>query len=145
MVYEINQLLNDALFYKDVRRDLDIALKYAYMAAISSFSPRADVCCTIGEIYLDKNNFEWAKFWYEKAINNMNTAMDEEMVDEEYFTTIPLLKLGYIMHNLDDDESSEQYYKAVLKYQPDNEIAKNSLSVLEAKKTSSKEEETVEK
>ena len=141
MVYEINQLVNDALYYKDVKKDFDIALKYAYTAAICTFSPRADVCCTIGEIYLSKGNLEWAKFWYERAVNNTNTAIDEQSVDEDYFTTRPFLKLGYITYNLGDDASAEQYYRAVLMYHPDNEIAQNSLSVIEAKKTSSTEEE----
>lgn len=139
MTFEINDLLNNALLFKDVKHDLDIALKYAYMAAVLSYSPRADVCCTIGEIYLEKKNYEWARFWYEKALNNMNMSVDEEMVDADYYTVIPLLKLGFITHKMGDDDASEECFRAVLKVRPDDEVAKNNIAILEKTKKEQQE------
>ena len=154
MVYEINELIRTALMYKDVKHDSTLALKYAYMAAVMSYSPRADVCCTIGEIYLSSKNYEWAKFWYEKAINNLNCAIDEEMVSPDYYTTIPLLKLGYINHMIGDDAIASEYFLSVLKIDPDNEVATHNLKQIQMQevknevenpdKEPTKEEEKIE-
>lgn len=141
MKYDVKELLNSALMFKDVKHDLDLALKYASMASVCTFSPRADVCCTIGEIYLEKGNCEWAKFWYEKALNNMSCGLDEETVDTEYWTTIPMLKLGFISHVMNNDEGALEYFEAVLKIDPTNEIAKNNIEQLNI---SQKTEETPE-
>ena len=139
MDFNTDELLKKALMYKDVNHDLDLALKYATLASVCTFSPRADVCCTIGEIYLEKGNCTWAKFWYERAMNNMTCGIDEVLVDSEYWTTIPLLKLGFISHVMGNDEGALELFEAVLKIDPNNEIAKNNIKQITPPK---KEEKT---
>ena len=123
MDYNIDYLVEQSLRYKDKECDLDNALKYGMIAASLSFSPRADVCCCIGEIYLLKGNTEWAKFWYERALNNMSVWVDEKLPDAEYFTIIPMLKLCFICHKMGDIESAMEYNNAALLIDPNNEIA----------------------
>lgn len=131
MEYAINGLLDIALKYKDKERNLDNALKYAMLASTLSYSPRADVCCTIGEIYLEKGNELWASFWYEKALNNFNVGIDEELPESEYSTIIPMLKLCFIEHKMGNIARAKEYNDAVLIIQPDNEIALNNKKELE--------------
>jgi tetratricopeptide (TPR) repeat protein len=123
MNYNIDSLLNESLAYKDKSNDLDNALKYAMIAASLSYSPRADVCCCIGEIYLSKGNIEWAKFWYERALQNMSMWVDEQLPDADYFTIIPMLKLCFICHKSGDIDGAKEYNNAVLLIDPENEIA----------------------
>lgn len=123
MEYNIDFLLNQSMKFKDENGDLDNALKYAMIAASLSFSPRADVCCNIGEIYLMKGNTEWAKFWYEKALQNTTVWIDEKLPDAEYFTIIPMLKLCFICHKIGDIDTAKEYNNAVLLIDPENEIA----------------------
>lgn len=136
-----NGFLNEALKHKDVTHDLDLALKYAYLAASATYSPRADVCCVLGEIYLMKGNYIWAKNWYEKALYNETTGFDEKRPDQEFYGSIPMLKLGFILHNLGRNEEATDYFKAVLKIEPDNQTAKENLSLIQKEI----EENTVEK
>jgi hypothetical protein len=136
MKYTIDSLIQQSLKYKDENHDLDNALKYAMLAAALSYQPRADACCCIGEIYLSKGNDSWAKFWFEKALNNMSVWIDEQLPDSEYFTIIPLLKLCFIAHREGDDKAAKEYNDAVLAIDSKNEIAlsnKKEFGYIEAK------------
>jgi tetratricopeptide (TPR) repeat protein len=132
MLLNTEELLHKALEYKGQVKDLDIALKYAAMSVISTWSPRADACCVMGEVYLERGNLQWSKFWYEKAVNNMSCGVDEELPDSKYFTTIPMLKLGYIDYKMGNYKSALEYFEAVLNIEPDNEIAKDNIASIKA-------------
>ena len=116
MEYTIDSLIQESLRYKDKNNDLDNALKYAMLSASLPYQPRAASCCCIGEIYLLRNNLEWAKFWFEKALNNMTVWVDEVLPDKDYFTIIPLLKLAFISYSSGDMDSAKRYNDAVLMY-----------------------------
>lgn len=135
MEYTIDSLINESMKYKDKNNDLDNALKYAMLSAALSYQPRADSCCCIGEIYLLKNNLEWAKFWFEKALNNMTVWIDEILPDKDYFTIIPLLKLAFISYSLGDTTSAKEYNDAALLIEPENEIAKSNKKEFENHET----------
>ena len=135
MEYTVDSLINESMKYKDKNNDLDNALKYAMLSAAITYQPRADSCCCIGEIYLLKNNFEWAKFWFEKALNNMTVWVDEILPDKDYFTIIPLLKLAFISYSLGDITSAKEYNDAVLLIEPENKIAKSNQKEFENHET----------
>lgn len=131
----ISQTLAIAERYKRERKDTDNAIKYAYMAAAMSFSPRADVCCMLGELYLEKRNLEWAMFWYEKAYGNTSFSLDETDIDEDYYTIVPMLKLGFINSLMGNNEKALLYFKNVLAVRPDNKIAMDNIEAIEKEKT----------
>ena len=135
MEYTIDSLIQESLRYKDKNNDLDNALKYAMLSASLSYQPRADSCCCIGEIYLLRNNLEWAKFWFEKALNNMTVWVDEVLPDKDYFTIIPLLKLAFISYSSGDMESAKKYNDAVLMIDKNNEIAISNKKEFEISET----------
>lgn len=132
--YSVEELINKAMYYKDEANDLNLALKYASLATIVTYSPRADACCLMGEIYLLKGNVEWAIRWYKSALNNITMDMDEVIPDKSYLTIIPLIKLAFISHGMGEDEKAIEYYDAVLKLDPKNEIALKNKGALEANK-----------
>lgn len=124
-------LLQTSLEFKDKLHDLDNALKYAYFAAASTYSPKADVCCHIGEIYLEKGNVEWSRFWYEKALNNISMDINEISSDIDYYTIIPLLKLCFICFKCKEYEQAKNYNDSVLKIDSKNTIALKNKEELE--------------
>ena len=142
MVLDTNELIHKALEYKAVNKDLDMALKYAMLAVMSTWSPRADACCVAGEVYLERNNYEWAKFWYEKAVSNMNCGVDEELPDADYYTKVPILKLGYISYRMGNMKAALEYFESVLRMDPENEIALDNIASIRKETTDEEETDT---
>lgn len=130
----IDELIEKALYYIDTEKNIQLALKYGYMAASLTYTPRADVCCVIGEAYMMICNYEWAKKWYKSAISNNSCGFDEVVPDQEYFTTIPLIKLGAIEHAVGNDAEALELYNSVLKFDPDNEIALENVKIISENK-----------
>lgn len=125
----MRKIIEQAYFYKNAN-DLDNALKYASIAAINTYSPTAEVCCLLGELYLMKGNLKWAEIWYKNAIMNTSISIMEEELVQDFYTIIPLLKLGYISDRLGKYEESLEYFNSVLKYDTENEIAKENIEIL---------------
>lgn len=126
--------LEKSKYYREEVHDLQLALKNAYIAASSSFCPRADVCCFIGDIYLEMSNLEWARNWFKLAINNVSASFNEEISGINFQTTIPFLKLAYIEYNMGNDEEAKTWYESVLKLEPNNDIALDGIKTIEEKK-----------
>lgn len=118
----LNEFMNLSLQYYE-KMDYNNALKYAALASVSTDYPRADVCCQMGDIYLEKGNLDWAKFWFERAIGNIYVDHNGDKLDDAFYTWVPLLKLSYILYKLGDVQGAFDYNESVLLIQPDNEDA----------------------
>ena len=132
MEYTIENLINTSLEYSNTNHDNAMALKYALMAASVSYNPRADVCCCVGEIYLTMGNMDWAEIWFNKALNNTSTWIDEVVPNSIYYTTIPLIKLCFIAYTKGEIEKAKEYNDAVLVIDPKNPTALSNLSLFES-------------
>lgn len=129
-IQKLNEFMALSLQYKD-NKDYDNALKYAALASISTDYPRADVCCQMGDVYLERGNLKWAKIWFENAIGNFYIDENGEKLDESFYTWIPMLKLSYIMYKLGNIESAVEFNNAVLLIQPENEDALSNAKIFE--------------
>ena len=89
----VDLLINLALWYFNDGHDYNEGVKYLSLAMVCTTSPRADVCCMLGEYYMLNNNIKWAKFWTEKATNDQYSY---DLCPESYYTWKPLLQLGQI-------------------------------------------------
>lgn len=91
------------------------AYEYAIMAAPLTSKPRADVCCRIGDLYLSDKNYAMAKMWYDLALNNEPSRIENTFFDRQYATTYPIIQLcvaEYWLGNIDKAiEYNEQYGK----------------------------------
>lgn len=110
--------------------DYDGALKYAMLAVSCTDTPRADVCCCAGEIYMMKGKLRWASWWFEKAIGSVWVGINGETIDNMYSTWFPMLKLSYIYYKENRIDDSLDMTEAVLKIVPDNEDALANKEVL---------------
>lgn len=66
-------------------------------------TPRADICCTLGEYYMEGNMFNQAAFWYRVALDCRPEKGSLAIDCKEYYTWIPSLQLCvcyFYMENL---------------------------------------------
>lgn len=106
------------------------ALKYAVLASICTESPRADVCCLLGDIYFQKGNLKWAKLWFEQAVGNILLGSEAEGLDMKYCTTYPLASLSTIEYAMGNVKNAMEYNDTVLELDSENEVALNNKAFL---------------
>lgn len=97
----------------------ELAVEYAFKSFKYS-KPRADICCYIGLYFLDNNNNEMAKYWYEKAYNNIPYGDESTFVTSSHWTTTPLLQLCVIHWRMGAYISAAEINELVGKYDPLN-------------------------
>lgn len=118
---KLNGLLKLYNIYRFIKNDLNKAFKYALLAISCTENPRSDVCCALGDIYMQKNNVDWAIFWYEKAYNNIATGFDAVFLETHTYTTTPLLQLCVLYYKKGDIDKSIEMNKLAEYYDPNNE------------------------
>lgn len=91
------------------------AYEYAYMAAGILSTPRCDVCCRLGDLYLEDKNYKMAKVWYDLAIDNVTDGLDNTFCNKKYSTSYPRIQLciaEYWLGNIERSiELNEEYGK----------------------------------
>ena len=114
-------LITLSTIYK-LKGDILSALKYCAIASICTPSPRADVCCMMGELYFYSDNLEWAEKWYNNAINNTTSL---SYINPEYSNIIPFSKLFEIYFKKKDIKTCEKYLILIETMSPNNPIIEN--------------------
>lgn len=130
-IERLNAAFRIALIYKDRKKDLNNALQYAYIGASCMKSPRADICCMLGDIYRLSGSYSWAKFWYERAIDNFCYELEATFFDEACATWKPRLNLVLCEFELGNKEKAIEYNNQVLEIVPDNKDALHNKEILE--------------
>lgn len=62
--------------------------------------PRADICCSLGEYYLENGVYNQAAFWYRTAMDCRHESGSLAMDYRDYYTSIPSLQLSICYYNL---------------------------------------------
>jgi len=140
VIEQLNSYLCMAILYQTVKHDQDNALKCAMLGATCTAIPRADICCIIGDIYKSRKNWIWAKFWYERAVDNVSEKLDATFLDPSCYTWKPRLNLCVCEYNLGNFEAAERYNDEVLQIVPDNVDAINNKKVFEKVRNSNTDE-----
>jgi len=96
------------------------AYEYAIMAAPLTSTPRADVCCRIGDLYLSDKNYKMAKIWYDLALDNEPEKTENTFFDRQYATTYPMLQLCVVEYWLGNVEKSIEYNEKYGKIKPES-------------------------
>lgn len=71
--------------------------------AFESFTidiPRAEICCALGENFIEKNSYNQAAFWYRCALDCRHEKGNASIDNKEYYTWIPALQLCLCYFNL---------------------------------------------
>ena len=81
--------------------------------------PGPECCCKIGSVFLEKKEYETAKFWFEMALQNNEKL--REKVNVDYNDFIPYLSLCVCYYWLGDREKSNMYNEKAGKIKPKDE------------------------
>lgn len=107
----------------DEARELEWALK-----TLQHDAPRAEACCRIGDVYLRRNDYRTAIFWYNAAIASATLKPDRVAMLENkaYSTWVPHLQLCVAYYHLGSYFLSYLHNEQAGKHLPDDErIARN--------------------
>ncbi|MHC1750254.1 MAG: glycosyltransferase [Cellulosilyticaceae bacterium] len=77
--------------------------------------PRADLCCKLGEYFLEKDNYEAAIFWYKAALNCKPPGSYFGMDNKVYHTWIPSIQLC-VCYSLLEDYETAYYFNELSAY-----------------------------
>ncbi len=84
----------------------------ALMALLRSMSfdlPRAELCCEIGNYFLQHGNYHLAVYWYETALQIPKKEYASGFVLPDCYDYIPLMQLCVCYDKLGDREKAEAY------------------------------------
>ncbi len=79
--------------------------------------PRADMCCTAGNIFLKKCEYEQAIFWYSLAPSRY-AGVGASFISADYGGYIPYLQLTVIYDRLGDKRRAKEYNELAGKCRP---------------------------
>lgn len=86
----------------------------ALTALLGSFSlapPRAEVCCDIGEIFMENGDFKNAVFWYRLATTLPKNAETGAFISPDCYDFLPYLQLCVCYDRLGDIPNARLYHQ----------------------------------
>lgn len=92
------------------------ALKF-YLKSLELSTPRSDVCCRLGRIFMERGSYDQAKFWYELA-PSVSKDVGLSFVHRDYGGYIPYLQLTVIADRMGDTESAKKYNELAGSFKP---------------------------
>lgn len=90
-------------------------------AILNSFkydSPRADLCCKLGEYFLNKNMYYQSIFWYKVALGCVPDKNNMGIKTNEYYTWIPAIQLCVCYSTIGDYDAAYYYNELTGIYYP---------------------------
>ena len=84
----------------------------ARTALLHSFeydTPRAEVCCDLGELFLTEEKYEQAIFWYELALTKKRNDASGSFVSPDCYGYLPYIQLCVCYDRLGDRQKAMEY------------------------------------
>lgn len=78
--------------------------------------PRANVCCLIGDYFLNKQRFFQAIYWYNTALGCKDVISKGGFVEDVYYNYYPYLQLCVCYYRLNNIEKSKHFNELAGKY-----------------------------
>lgn len=125
----IQAYLNLSRIYT-IKKEYDTALKYAYLSFLHS-TPRSEILCQIGYIYLTKKEYRTSIYWYKLAIQKPNLASGA-FVELDYYDFIPYVQIGLCYYYLKEFKKAMRYNDKALKLKPNSSIVLHNSSLYQA-------------
>lgn len=79
-------------------------------------SPRANVCCNIGDIFLSQKKYHLAIYWYNLATTCPDESHKGGFVQPQYFNYYPYLQMCFCHYCLGDNKTAYNYNKKAEKF-----------------------------
>ena len=84
-------------------------------------APRAEVCCNIGQYFMNKKNYTLAIYWLNLALKNSYDISSGGFFCKDYYDFIPYINLCVCYYNLGNIELATRYNDLAGSIKPDNE------------------------
>lgn len=94
-------------------------------------TPRAEVCCRIGDNFKQKRNFKTAIFWYKMAYQQEPEPERWSFIYMAYYTWYPHLQLCVCYYNLGEIEISYNHNEEAAKFRPKDKSIIHNRELLE--------------
>ena len=88
------------------------------LGSLNEDVPRAEICCHIGRLFLQEQNYRAAAFWYETAANCIGDSSSGAFVDPDCYDYIPYMQLVVCYYHLGNMEKSYNYHLRAQKLRP---------------------------
>lgn len=124
-------ILADCYLAKDDR----LSALSSLMRSLTLDAPRAEICCKIGEIMMENNNYSEAIFWYETALSKKPDMTSGAFVNHDCCGFIPAIWLCVCYDRLGDHEKACEYNNLALSFKPQSEAALSNKKYFETLKT----------
>lgn len=82
--------------------------------------PGSECCCKIGEIFLDKKEYNTAVYWFEQALKNNRTVEEDGDANVDYNEFIPYINLCVCYFWIGDIEKSKEFNELAGKIKPND-------------------------
>lgn len=86
----------------------DIALNYLFKTFRYDI-PRAEACCTIGQYFSSKKNYNIAIYWFNVALSQNYDISSGGFFSKDYYDFIPYIELCVCYYNLGDNKLAQEY------------------------------------
>lgn len=107
-----------ALCYNETTQK-DAALT-ALFRAFTYDTPRAEICCLIGNIFMEKCEYEQAVYWFETALTLPEKEEAGGFIDIDSYGYLPCIQLCVCYDKLKDYKTAETYNLRAGTYRPDS-------------------------
>lgn len=85
-------------------------------------TPRANVCCKIGDLFYYENKYNQAIYWYKLATTCQLSDKKGGFVENECYNYYPYLQLCVCYHKIGDNITANDYNELAGQYQPNDEV-----------------------
>lgn len=101
----------------------------AFFALLHSFTldlPRPEICCAIGSLLMDRQEYRQAIYWYEQALSNPVDESSGGFFQKDFQGYIPHIQLCVCYDRLGNHKKALEYHKLTLAEKPDSSAVKQN-------------------
>lgn len=80
--------------------------------------PGGELCCDLGKHFYDREQWEWAAFWYEAALHAPKKDRDGGFVREECYGYLPCVQLSVCYYRLGKYMRAKKWHKKAGEWKP---------------------------
>lgn len=96
----------------------------AFRVLLRSFildTPRAEICCELGRLFMEESNYLHAAYWYETALNRPYRPDSGAFVQADCYGYLPCIQLCVCYDRLGEQDRAAAYNELAGKYRPDSQ------------------------
>ncbi|OQR53164.1 glycosyltransferase family 2 protein [Bacillus sp. CDB3] len=101
----------------------------ALYSSLQSFiydNPRGEICCQLGSIFLEKNEYDKAIYWYHTALK-ISKPTNAPFLKEPCYTWLPHLQLCICYYRINNNEKSIYHNEQAAKFVPNHPSVKYNI------------------